>query len=163
MSLRGCALIAVLIAACGAPETIKLPNGATAYPLACLRLEQCEERARQICKRLDYFVHEKTEYRPTEVYKKPHEWTGASSIGDVGAGSKMQSDAEKQPYWRLVVECKPPADEIHSRLVIKENTAEVEKGKREYMEAVCELRDPDNRREQLEIARQRYGDVSCDE
>lgn len=157
------ALVALLAAGCESiPETITLPNGATAYSIACLTLEDCEQRARQICKRLDYFVHEKTEHVPTESktdlsMANP----GATGLGDVQRGSKMRDD-DNRPWWSIVVACSPPPDQVSSKIEIKENIAEFEKSKTAYIEAVCELRDPELRRKEMEIARQDYGDVQCD-
>lgn len=158
------ALVALLAGCSSAPETITLSNGATAYQIRCWRLEQCEQYAAQICKRLDYFVHEKIEYRPTVAApERPQEWVGASSVSDVKSGSAPLSDNDKNPYWRLVVGCSPPPDQIHSRIEIKGNRVEFERSKTAFIAAVCALRDPELRRKEILIARQDYGDFTCAE
>lgn len=167
MSIRGFFLVFALLAGCSStPETITLENGATAYPLVCERLDECEQRARQICQRLDYFVYQKTQHLPVEQTDRPlSKRTTASTLGDaVTTGStKMEDDAKKRPWWMLVVECDPPPDQIQSRVQINENRVKFERNRAEYIAAVCELRDPELRRIEMQIGRRDYGDFSCEE
>ena len=158
-------LVALLAGCNSAPETITLENGATAYPINCFELEQCTQSARQICKRSDYFVHERTQHVPKREKDRHDDWAGAASVGDVRGTKKNFNDRddELRPWWSMVVECTPPSDEFSSSIQIKDNIARNIKVKSQYIAAVCELRDPELRRIEMQIARRDYGDFSCEE
>jgi len=164
MTRRIIPLIAVFAAACSTPQTVTLSNGVKALWIHCYEAERCDQYALKTCRRVDYHVYERAKHQPAvEASDQRQRWAGARNAGESGLGAKALSEEELQPYWRLVFDCNPSTDQLSSRLVIKEDMAAFERNKARYMREVCALRDPENLREELEIARQQYGNVTCDD
>lgn len=140
----------------------------------CQKEDECERQAEQRCKTKNFRVSERAKYE--EAKQRPlSDRTGASDIsGALGQGTGgsrryATDDIETRPQWRYTVECNPktPASKwVESTTTIypelsAEQLAKREEYKKMYMHEVCELMDPDLRREELEMARREFGDVSC--
>lgn len=156
-------VLTIGLAACSSLQTVDLPNGGTGYQIVCERLNVCEQHAQQICG-TNYHVHEKVEHRPIEEKGESLSRSGASQLGGVTMATKMKQDM--RPWWEIVVECNPdpaaaPLDDGSYARALAKNKAAAEENKRQYMAAVCALRDPELRRTELEIARKQYGEASC--
>lgn len=160
-------MCAGFVSACSSTSTLRT--------VSCDETKICEQRAEQICHTKKYRVTKRTENRVDENAKgrREIENTGASDIGGaISAGATSGLNVHNLPRWLYEVDCKPitptPTGKYTEtvRTVYPELTAEQlaerEKNKAGYMREVCELTNPDLRREELEIARQQYGDdVSC--
>lgn len=139
----------------------------------CQKEDECEREAERMCKTKNFRVSERAKY---EEANQPPLWerTSASDItGALGQGmggsKRYATDDDKRPRWRYTVECNPrtpdPVRTESTTTIYPEMSAEQlakrEKYKKMYMHEVCELTDPDLRREELEMARREFGDVSC--
>lgn len=156
-----------LIACSSTPETVMLENGATGYRIPyCADVGACELRAQQLCVGKPYFVHERWKYGGVAVESNER---GVREVGGdwdgVRGGSELRRDSQsmRRPWYALVIECDPatPGADPDYAKALAEHLALDAKRRRDYIAAVCKLRDPDTRREEMEIARQRYGDFPC--
>jgi hypothetical protein len=166
-------IFVLVAAACGSvPQTVTLPNGATGYMIdSCPSVERCENRAREICGGRKHFVHERNEHRITARYPSGNvspdgSWGSAGSVV-VHDGNDLGKDPKAQSWVSLVVECdpkeipKPSPDDGGYAQALAEYIVARERNKREYMDAVCKLKDAVMRRQELNIAREQYGNVAC--
>lgn len=172
--------LSVLIAGCAStPPTVVLPNGATGYLIDfCRSVEACEDRAQAICGSQDYLVHDQTEQRRTESLaaspdghaSRDGTWSTAG-VHLLHDGNEIGRESRSESWWSLVAECNPkerptdtPPDGSYAQ-ALAEFIAGREKNKQIYMQAVCAVRDPELRRDELLLAKKEYEDqdLSCDD
>lgn len=156
-----------LIAACSSTSTLQNGQIGGKIPIQCGRETDCELRAQRTCGGTDYHVHSR--HKIGEVQETSAPASKRATQDQLGGAINTAAAGgihKKKARWVFVVECFPIA--LVQTVV---NTSEPdaaslhvaeELSKAIYMEAVCELVNPELRAEQLEIARQAYGDVSCD-
>ena len=156
---RMIAVFAMAVSVCSSADIQHIP---------CRRIRDCEARAEKICGSKNYRLYGRSteEAEPSRISDSTAtDIGGALSRGGAHSGLRVNDTI---PVY--TVDCNPPTRrEVTSTTTIyakpsAEEIAAYEKAKKEFIGAVCELRDPQMRQAELQIARETYGpDVSCDE
>jgi hypothetical protein len=139
-------------------------------------MDICELSAEKKCGHKNYLVIERHVPPPkgTADPKKnstAHDIAGAMGQSQV-SGRNDGTIGDRDDAFSIVVECDPPPSTTTAGATTTyptatppkpsaEDLAARERNKASYMKEVCELVNPDLRRDELRIARQLFGDVSC--
>lgn len=146
---------------------VSVCSSADIQPIPCRHMRDCEARAEKICGSKNYRIYGQEEAEPSSTLRDSPATDIGSALSRGGARSGLRVNDTIPVY---TVDCNPPTErEVTSTTTIyqkpsAEEIAAYEKAKKEFIGAVCKLRDPQMRQAELQIARETYGpDVSCDE